>query len=247
MPPPWLGILMMVGAFAGLMSLLDLWRRRFHPSGESLRKAVHVGMGTVSLGMPWLFADAAPVLVLAGVFAIVLSAIRMHPGLRRRFGGIIDAPGADRRGELYFVAGVAAAFVLSAGDAVAWWSAMLALTFADSAAAWVGGTWGTHAYSSCGGSRKTWEGSAAFVFVAFVGSLVAMLAGGMGTEHALTAAAALALMTMLLEGFAPPGSDNLLIPVGAAILATAYSGLDADALRLRVPAALLLAAFAKWK
>src|SRR2546429_141559 len=108
---PWLGMALVLGILAGLVVGLALWRRVTRPHPELTRKVVHVGTGLVSLALPWLFAEAWPVLTLAVLGAgglLVLRVGRLRDGLGAVLGGV----GRSSLGEVCFAAGVAVLFVL---------------------------------------------------------------------------------------------------------------------------------------
>lgn len=51
---PWAGILLILGAFTAMWVLLRL-ARPWITSPELSRKLLHIGMGLVSLALPWVF------------------------------------------------------------------------------------------------------------------------------------------------------------------------------------------------
>ena len=65
---PALGMLLVGGSFAALIAGLRVLRDARAADPELLRKLLHVGMGGVSLTLPWLFDTPWPVLLLAGAF-----------------------------------------------------------------------------------------------------------------------------------------------------------------------------------
>jgi phytol kinase len=110
---------------------------------------------------------------------------------------------------------------------------IMAMALGDAGAAIVGRRWGRHRYRVPGGATKSWEGSAAFVVLAFAGIVLAGLAAGsadpdrlgalvdgaarlnvLGT--ALTAGLAAALVSAVAEAVTPWGLDNLTVPLSAA-------------------------------
>ena len=87
---PWLGMGMVLGVFGTLMGGLQAYRRSSPTDPEILRKLLHLGMGLLTLSFPWIFASAWPVLLLAGLFAIGLTALRIFQPMQRLLGGVID-------------------------------------------------------------------------------------------------------------------------------------------------------------
>ena len=209
----WLGIALVLVIFGALLAVLGRTSYRHHP--EVARKALHVGMGLVTLSFPWLFSRTWPVLLLACVTLLILLGLRARCLMARNFGRALNGVARASHGEIWFVLGTCAVFMLAAGDALIFCVSMLILTFADAAAA-LAGTWsGRHRYPAWQG-EKTAAGSAAFFVVALCCTYLplALLAPGAGIEHLITAVL-VAGMTTILEAVAGRGLDNLLVPVGA--------------------------------
>ena len=66
------GMLLVGGSFAALIAGLRVLRDAGAANPELLRKLLHIGMGVVSLSLPWLFDTPWPVLVMAGLFGLGL-------------------------------------------------------------------------------------------------------------------------------------------------------------------------------
>lgn len=195
---PWIAIALVLALLMLSMAVLSVGAR-FGASAEARRKLLHVEMGVVTLGFPWLFSAAWPVLLLAGLSLAWFGMLRFSSALEARFGSALEASGRDSRGAMWFVCGVCLSFLLSNGDARAYCVAILVLTLADAAAALVGRHFGR--------TRKSLEGSAAFFSVAFVIALLML--------QALAAALVVALVTTLMEAAFEDGLDNLFVPLGA--------------------------------
>ena len=134
-------------------------------------------------------------------------------------------------GEMHFVLGTCAVFVLSAGDALMFCIPMLVLTLADAAAALIGTPYGRHRYPAYHG-QKSVEGSAAF-FIVTVWCIylpLSLFTPAQGAEHVVAVVLVAAIATAL-EATAGGGLDNLLVPVGA------YAALKASSLSGTLPAA----------
>ena len=162
----------MTAALAGvvlavLVGGIGLLARRFAWEAEAARKVSHVAVGTACLALPWLFADAAPVLALAAGACAGLIALRSVPWLRARFGRALHGIARASYGEFAFVGGVVLAFALAHHDKPAYAAAILTLAFGDALAALVGRRFGKHPYA-VGRARKSLEGSAAFFVVALL-------------------------------------------------------------------------------
>jgi phytol kinase len=202
---------------AVLVGGIGLLARRFAWECEAARKASHVAVGVACLALPWLFADVAPVLVLAAAACAGLVALRTVPWLRLRFGAALHGITRASYGEFAFVAGIALAFVLAHGDKPAYAAAILALTFGDAAAALVGRRFGHHRFA-VGRAHKSLEGSAAFFVVAVLVCAVFPRA------ESVAAIAAFALATTLAEAFASDGFDNTAIPLAGLLALRLFGG-----------------------
>ncbi|MGH7427416.1 MAG: hypothetical protein ACREJ4_03510, partial [Candidatus Methylomirabilaceae bacterium] len=77
MPNPWLSMCLVVSSFTVMMAGLRVYRRSHSMGPELVRKLLHVGMGLVTLSLPWLFATAWPVLLLTVAFTCFLTSLRL--------------------------------------------------------------------------------------------------------------------------------------------------------------------------
>jgi phytol kinase len=212
---PWLGMSLVAMVFAALMGGLRACRRSRPIDPETTRKLLHVGMGLVTLPLPWLFAATWPVLLLAALFTLFLTALRVSRSLRRIFGGVIDGVTRDSVGEICFPVAVGVVFLLSAGDGLLFCIPMLILAQADAAAALVGARYGRLRYATADG-HKSVEGSVAFLVVAFLSIHTPLLLfSDTDGPESLLIALTLGLLVTLLEAIAWRGLDNLFVPLGA--------------------------------
>lgn len=239
---PWVGMGLVLAIFAALMVGLRRYRRSRSANPELVRKALHAGMGLVTLTFPWLFLTTWPVLILAGLFSLGLSAPRICWPLQRLVGDVIDGVGRKSLGTICFPLAVGILYVLSAAEPLTFCIPMLVLTCADSVAALIGGRYGTLRYSSAEGA-KTLEGSVAFFSVTFLSTHIPLLLfTDTGRLEALLISLTLALLVTLLEAIARRGLDNLFIPLGTLVLLKSFFGLHATALAVCLGVALLLIA-----
>ena len=216
---------------------------------ETARKVLHIQMGLIVLSFPWSIGRPGPVLALLALAGGWLWAVRQYDPLRRHFGGVLYAVGRDSWGEIYFVAGSGFTYLLAAGDALRFALPMMILIFADSAAAWAGTRAGAHRLRggwSIETGGKSIEGCTAFFVVAFCCSisLLVVLGPSLSGPQLVAIALPLALATMLLEAVGGRGSDNFLIPAGAAALLPLLE--NAKPLPLALCMTLLLAAGIPW-
>jgi phytol kinase len=210
--------------------------------GEMRRKMVHIGMGLVTLTFPWLFKEAWPVWLLAVIASVTLWMVRSNAILRQHLGKALHDVERSSGGELYFPWAVACVFWLAHGDVIKFGIPVLLLTLADAAGALAGGRYGMTGYETPEGRRKTVEGSVAVFSVAFLcAHLPLLLMTDLGRAECVVASLTLALLVMVVESVSVRGLDNLLIPLGAYFLLSAYESLHLSELvgRLIVTASLL--------
>jgi dolichol kinase len=196
-----------VAAFLAVARLLGGW------SADARRKWLHVSVGAWVLFVTPRFGHLAWALVPPVVF-IAVNASRL---LRDRFPELAEDPGAAR-GLWTFPLGVAISYLLfwNDGGRVPILAGVAALTFADPAAALVGRRWGQRRYRGFGFGRSL-EGTLAFLVVAAIASgWIASCATPPGPflRYAVGCGAAGAAV----EAFAPPGWDNVVIPVAVAFV-----------------------------
>jgi phytol kinase len=223
---PWARIGLVLLAAGAWLGCAVLVRRAFAPSGETMRKMIHITVTILALSFPWLFPEAWPPPVLAGI-TIVLMGLSRVPA----FGGVVDAFGmGDARrlnswGEFYHPFAIGTLFLLARHEPGVYAVPVIAVGFGDAAAAVIGAAWGRIRYPALSGELKSLEGSLAFAAVSFAGGYAALVgwAGLPPPDAALLAAAAGAYMS-LLEGMAWHGLDNLLVPFGGLLIIRLLQG-----------------------
>jgi len=237
----WLAVAVSLAAFLLLFAALQIYARESSARPETTRKLLHTGAGLLTLTFPFIFRDLWPVLLLTGASALVIATIKFLPAARQRFGAVANRIKRHTLGEIYFPLSIALLFWLTRGEhPLLYVVPMLLLTLADATSALIGGRYGLTPYT---GGNKSFEGSVAFVVVGFLCVHVPLLLwSNVGRMESLLIAAALALLTMLLEGSAWRGLDNLFIPIGGYFLLRAYLPMDTTALatQLAVTSAIVL-------
>jgi phytol kinase len=231
---------------SGLMGAVRFWqhRRSVHP--ELSRKALHIGMGVITLAFPWLFQSSLSVFLLALTSASALVTVRIVPHLGK-VGDVLHRVGRKSFGEIYFPFGVALLFFASGGDPMLYWPPLLLLTFADSIAALTGIAFGRLHYTTDDGA-KTVEGSVAFFVTAFAATAVSLgMWSTLDWEIVLLVSLLFGMIGVLLEAVAWRGLDNLFIPVLGFLFLDAFLILEPFNLiwRLALLGALLLFAFSR--
>jgi phytol kinase len=231
---PWVGIALVVVLLLGMLALLRWVRARWAPHPELLRKMAHVGLGLASLSFPWLFDEAWPVVLIGALALTTLLALRYVPALRSGVGGVVNGVDRSSGGDLYFPVAATGLFLLARGDPVLFSVPILTLAFADAVAALVGVFYGRFRYDGAEG-KKSLEGSAAFILVAFLATHVPLLLFTQtGRAESLLIGLTFGVLVMLLEAVAWRGLDNLFIPFGGFLLLRSSLALDAPALTVRL-------------
>ncbi|MDJ1183088.1 diacylglycerol/polyprenol kinase family protein [Roseofilum casamattae] len=238
--PPWVGILLVLSALAGLMLGLRLYQQIYSPHPEWVRKLLHIGMGLVTLSFPWLFDSPIPVIALAIAAIAFLGGIKLISPLRDRLGSVTGGVARTSWGEIYFPISVALVFVFADGNLVCYLVPLLILTLADAVAALIGIGYGFHTYSTSEGGKSA-EGSIAFFTVAFLSTHIpVLLLTDTGRAESLLMAIIIGLQVMVLEAIAWQGLDNLFIPLGGLIMVKLFLPMGIPALGFRVILTLIL-------
>jgi phytol kinase len=238
-----IGMLLALGAW---LALVRLWQQVGNPHPEWARKLLHIGVGLVGYGFPFVMHSRLEVWITCGVAALTMLALRLYKPLKHGFGGVLSNVNRVSLGEFYFLLGLPALFTLSQGGAL-YGTSLAILTFADSVAALVGTFYGKHKFGP-GPEAKSLEGSLAFFGVGFLVCLLGLSVNGLPLLEAALAALAVSSMMALLEAVAKDGLDNLLLPVCTYLLLRGLSGLDAGALAVGCIAAfVIVAGVAPWR
>jgi dolichol kinase len=179
---------------------------------ELSRKIPHVA-GSLAIATWPFFVSMQTVAVLGLVFTVAALAViklKLFPHARL----------VDRRswGEVLFGLGVTFAALIGPNKWV-FATAMLYLGVADSVAALVGKHKGKRSYQLFG-QIKTIEGSLAFLVAAAAITSLAIFVAPTGLEWAWVAVIILPLGGTIIEGCAPLGLDNLLLPVFVSFMLT---------------------------
>lgn len=240
---PWCSIALVCLLLAMMFAALKLIERLLHPHPELLRKLLHVGMGLVVISFPWVFHQRWPVVLLAGISAALLTAIKLIPKLHDGIGTILTGVHRPSLGEVCFPISVATLFLICRGDKILFVVPMLIMTLADAVAALVGITYGKVRYVTSDGFKSA-EGSMAFLFIAFLAIHVPLLLfTPIGRLEVLLMAAIIGLLSTMLEAIAARGLDNLLIPLGAFAFLRLYEHATPHALLIRLAATFILLIF----
>lgn len=202
---------------AGLLALFGVVEAlvRSGAPAEATRRFAHIVGALAAAAFP-LYLEEADVLVLGATFTFLLIWTDKRHLLRGIHGVRRPTLGAQT-----FPIGLAGGALIAWPHPAAVSFGALVLGFADTAAAVGGGENRRHGWRIPDG-RKTVAGSLSFFAVAFV---LAMAFGVAVGDPRIERALIVAAMLSVLEGIAPFGLDNLVLPPAAAILGVVVLGL----------------------
>jgi phytol kinase len=234
MIPHFLAIAAVIIILCALILAVRAAQRQFKWGPELSRKSVHVVMGLVCLTFPWIFHEAWPVWLLAGIASAGLGATRLIPALKKQFGQVLCGIDRESWGEMLFPLAVAFVYWLAHGNLLLFLIPILTLTLADAVAALIGRRYGLAKYETDDG-WKSIEGSAAFFFVAFLSThMLLLLASDIGRPECILISIIMGLILMLMEAIAWRGLDNLFIPLVSYVFLKRFSSLTTYGLEFRL-------------
>lgn len=215
----WLTFLIFLGAISLLLGISEVLRRIFRWAPESTRKFVHVSVGVLMLFTPFLFVSNRPPIVLAIVFVFV-----NFVAIKSRKLGSIHSTQRKTYGTLYFPF----AYLLLC---LFWWQspivyeiALLLMAIADTAAAVAGERASPSDAYVLWEDRKTIQGSvvmflSSVILVGFGASLFHRLTGMDPPDLQILVPVSffVAIMATIAEAVSSRGSDNLSVPLVAAV------------------------------
>lgn len=191
-------------AFVVLLSTEDLSRRKILGS-EVSRKIAHILIGLVIASWPFLV-NMKMVAILGLLFTLATLLVRefnLFTHSRR-----VDRPSW---GEPFFGIGVTVAALLNPSKWV-FAAAILHVAIADGVAALVGKKFGKHHYTIFS-QIKSLEGTLAFVLASILITAWVLFVAPAGLSSTWQLLVVLPIVSGFVEGVAPYGLDNLLLPV----------------------------------
>lgn len=218
-PPPsdWL---LALAFLAGMMALLAIAERlhQLRPeSTEALRKLVHISTGVAVLAAPLLFTSGIPLFMISAGFAF-LNFLSTQRGKLQSIHGVSRVS----LGTVYYPLSCAVLVALLWNRNLMIFSIAVALlAFADAIAGIVGKTAPDPALLPQPWDKKSWRGGAAMLF-----SSTLIVAAGLvlfrhrhllSSEIGVTVAIAIGLLATAAETLSYRGSDNLSVPLLAAL------------------------------
>lgn len=230
---PWLGILLIFTMLACDLQILSYIQKRFSPNPEIIRKALHLTMGIVSVAFPFLFQSAWPVVLMAILSIVLLSALK-KTAFSPTWKDVVFKTERASWGEICFPLSIAVLFCLSHKDPLLYAIPVITLTLADAGSALIGKKYGFLTYHTADGAKST-EGSVTFFTLAFLSAHIPLLLfSSIGRYECLATGLILGIIAMFFEAIAWSGLDNLFIPIGTYLVLKSHLSLDAGALSIRL-------------
>lgn len=206
-------ISVVAGMFLALLAAAEMWRRIGGAKPEWTRKLVHFGGGLLCLFLPWLVESPWYVLGLAAASSAVIVAGR-HGNLL----GSLHKVERVTRGSEYYPLAIFLLFLITQGRPWLYVSSVLVLAVADAFAALIGSRYGSITYN-VDESDKSFQGSLAFLAIAFLAMLIPMrLLTDLTLPVCILSALFVAVLVMGFEAVSLRGTDNLFIPIGVAVI-----------------------------
>ncbi|MDT8307848.1 MAG: phosphatidate cytidylyltransferase [Anaerolineae bacterium] len=211
-----LGFVICVLYVFSIIGVAELLRRRRGYGTGFTRKVIHIGVGMMSWGLPFLFDSPWPFVVAALGFA-VLNFLDWRYG----FFSAMASSDSNNLGTVYFPLAAATVSLLFWDNPPLLVAALMPLTWGDGIAPVIGGAFGRNAYTVFGHTR-TLQGSAGFFVAGLLFTWLALwLIPGQPVISALAAlgpAAAIMAGTTLVEAVSIRGLDNLTITAVAILI-----------------------------
>ena len=207
-------LLLLLAALFVLLALSELMRRRFHGTEEFSRKFVHMFTGILVAVSPFFLKSRWPIIAVALIFAVIdYYSVRkgwlkgMHDLHRRTYGTVY-----------YPVSFVILALLFWESHPLILITAMLLLAISDAVAALVGENLRAPRIYHIGPDKKSVEGSTAMFLSSLVIVAAALALTGRPAGEVLWFAALVAFFATVCEAISYQGSDNLTVPLGAALV-----------------------------
>ena len=203
-----IGVLIVLGS---VMLITRLCSKKLTP--ETSRKIIHITMGCVALSFPYIFKYELSVVCLGVLALAALLFMRNNKDLREGVGSALLGVSRKSFGEIYFVISIVIVFVLHK-SVFEYLIPISVLTFADSAAALIGTSYGRINLNHEQEDAKSSEGSIIFFIVAFICTLVPLqLMTEIGRAEVLVISFLIGLLAAMIELVSTNGNDNLLLPL----------------------------------
>jgi phytol kinase len=197
----------------------ELLRRIGRRPVESTRRFVHIGVGMWSVGTALLFETWTMAIIPPATF-VVLNALSYWRG----FFGAIETGEKGNLGTVFFPFSFGLVIYYFWGQPVNLVASMMPMTWGDAMAARIGRRYGRYHYT-VGGHTRSLEGSLAMLLWSWGSTTAALLvmpylAGKPAVNWLLCLmyGAVVALVCTVVEALSPWGTDNLTVPISAALV-----------------------------
>ncbi|MGD9680721.1 MAG: diacylglycerol/polyprenol kinase family protein [Candidatus Obscuribacterales bacterium] len=232
---------LVMAALVSVIHFLSGLRKDDGSNSESIRKTLHIFMGTLTLSFPWLFQAPWPVVALSIFASLFICLVKVSN--MKAWAPVVCARGRSSIGEICFPLSVGLVFLLAGGDRSLYMIPVAILTFADAGSALIGMRFGRRRFHTADGIKTT-EGSLAFALIAFVATtmILSLTTGPLPAAQCLALAGIVALIAMLFEAISWKGLDNLLVPLGSYLALKTHMSLAAGDLGMRMLILVSLAA-----
>jgi len=219
-PVPAADWLLGVVLLAGMIGLLALTERlhRSHPHrAEALRKLVHLATGAAVLPAPWLFTSPLPILIIAVFFALANFWSIQRGKLKS-----IHAVSRPSLGTFYYpVSFIILLLVFWERRLMLLTIAFALMAFGDAIAGLVAGKISRRKILPLPWDEKSLQGSVAMLVISALivalGLALFKNSHGLSWEKAISVALAIGVLAAAAEALSYRGSDNLTVPLLAAL------------------------------
>jgi phytol kinase len=195
----------------GVIAITKIFGKNLN--AEVSRKIIHITMGCAALAFPYVFKSKLSVVILGALAMAFLLFLRSKPGIKTGAGSSLLGIKRKSYGEIYFVISIMSVFILFK-EPYEYLISIAVLTFADSAAALVGVSYGRHSLSGEQEASKSGEGSLVFFIVAFICALIPLqLMTQIGRAEVLVISFLVGFLAAMVEAVSENGGDNLLLPL----------------------------------
>jgi len=204
-----IGVLIVLGT---VMAIAKMGSKRLSPEGS--RKTIHMVMGCTAFAFPFVFQYRLSVVFLGIVVVAALLFMRRNEFLREGVGAALFGIQRKSLGDIYFVISIVIVFVLHE-SVYEYLIPIAVLTFADSAAALIGTSYGRYNLAQHNEeAAKSTEGSVMFFIAAFICTLIPLqLMTETGRAEVLVISFLIGFLAAMIEAVTRHGNDNLLLPI----------------------------------
>jgi uncharacterized protein (TIGR00297 family) len=212
----WLGVVLLAGMI-GLLAVTERLHRSHPHRAEALRKLVHLATGLAVLPAPWLFTSPLPILLIAIFFAA-----GNFWSIRRGKLKSIHAVSRPSLGTFYYpVSFIILLLIFWERRVMILTIAFALMAFGDAAAGLVAGKISRRKILPLPWDEKSLQGSAAMLassaLIVALGLALFKNSHSLSWENGLHLALAIGVLAAAAEALSYRGSDNLTVPLLAAL------------------------------